>query len=337
LRPELAILLSYSKIWLYQQIMESDVPEDPYLSNELERYFPPQLDASYQDLMRAHPLRREIIATATTNSVINRMGPVFTMRAAEDTGATVGAIVRAYAIAREALAMRDIWSAIEALDNRVPAAVQIEMANATTRALELATHWVLAHRRSLAVDANVAALRPSLTGLAALTPDLLSGGIATRINTIRTRLCSAGVPELLADAIAQLELLPGAFDVVELSTKFKRPLESVARIHLTMAAELGLDNLGAAISALTTQSHWQSVARGSLREDLFRLHRALSENALTSKGKKDPIRLTLGWLSAHQRGVDHFRGIASDIQAAGSMDFPTLSVALQSLRRLAGI
>jgi NAD-specific glutamate dehydrogenase len=79
------------------------------------------------------------------------------------------------------------------------------------------------------------------------------------------------------------------------------------------------------------------VARGSLREDLFRLHRALSENALTSKGKKDPIRLTLGWLSAHQRGVDHFRGIASDIQAAGSMDFPTLSVALQSLRRLAGI
>ena len=336
-RPELAILLSYSKIWLYQQIMESDVPEDPYLSNELERYFPPQLDASYQDLMRAHPLRREIIATATTNSVINRMGPVFTMRAAEDTGATVGAIVRAYAIAREALAMRDIWSAIEALDNRVPAAVQIEMANATTRALELATHWVLAHRRSLAVDANVAALRPSLTGLAALTPDLLSGGIAARINTIRTRLCSAGVPELLADAIAQLELLPGAFDVVELSTKFKRPLESVARIHLTMAAELGLDNLGAAISALTTQSHWQSVARGSLREDLFRLHRALSENALTSKGKKDPIRLTLGWLSAHQRGVDHFRGIASDIQAAGSMDFPTLSVALQSLRRLAGI
>ena len=336
-RPELAILLSYSKIWLYQQIVDSDVPEDPYLSNELERYFPPELVSRYGDLMNAHPLRREIIATATTNSVINRMGPVFAMRAAEDTGATVGAIVRAYAIAREATAMRDIWGAIEALDNKAPASIQTEMANVTTRALKLATHWVLGHRRSLAVDANVAALRPSLTALAALAPDLMIGGISNRIQSIRDRLVSNGVPELLAVGVAQLELLPGAFDVAELSQVLKKPLATTARIYLRLAAELGLDELSVAIGALAAQGHWQSVARSSLREDLLRLHRALTLRVFEQKSKGDADRLTRDWLTKHGRGVEHFRGITNDIHASGAIDFPTLSVALQSLRRLAGI
>ncbi len=333
-RPELAILLSYSKIWLNQQIVESDVPEDPYLSNELERYFPPELGRRCRDLMDAHPLRREIIATATTNSVINRMGPVFVIRAAEDTGATVGSIVRAYAIARETTGMRDIWGAIEGLDNRVPAAIQVEMSTATTRALKLATHWVLAHRRSLAVAENVAALRPSLTSLAALSPDLLCGNIEKRVSAIRDRLLGAGVPELLAVGVAQLELLPGAFDVAELAAALKRPLETVARVYLKLASDLGLDELGVAIDSLTTHSHWQSVARSSLREDLHRLRRALTQKVLSSKTLADPVRLTSTWMASNQRGVEHFRGIATDIQSSGTMDFATLSVALQALRRL---
>jgi glutamate dehydrogenase len=335
-RPELSILLSYSKIWLNQQLVESDVPEDPYLSNELVRYFPPELAKRYGDLLSLHPLRREIIATATTNSVINRMGPGFVIRTEEDTGATVGAIVRAYAIAREATAMRDLWGAIEALDNRVDSAVQTEMANLTTRALKLATHWVLAHRRTLAVDANVAALRPSLTALGALAPDLLAGRIAGRIAEIRTRLLSAGVPDALATGIAQLELLPGAFDIVELATQLKRPLPTVTRIHMQLDAELGLDDLRVAIQELATKSHWQSVARSSLGEELHRLHRALTENVLGARRPGDPARATTTWLQSKQRSVDHFLGIARDIQASGPVDFPTLSVALQSLRRLAG-
>jgi len=335
-RPELAILLSYSKIWLNQQIVDSDVLEDPYLSSELLRYFPPELAKRYQDLMEAHPLRREIIATATTNSIINRMGPVFVIRTEEDTGATVGSIARAYAIARESTAMRDLWGAIEALDNVVSAAVQTEMANLTTRALTLATHWVLAHRRNLAVDANVAALRPGLTALGAIAPDLLAGSIAVRIAAIHRRLRDAGVPEALATGIAQLELVPGAFDIVELAESLGKSLPSVARVHMTLDADLGLDELRVAIRALETKSHWQSVARTSLGEDLHRLHRALTENVLRARGKGEPGHLATLWLAARQRSVDHFRGITRDIQASGTVDFPTLSVALQSLRRLAG-
>ena len=132
-RPELAIVLAYSKMALYSRLIESDVPEDPYLGHELERYFPPQIEKHCGQYLRTHRLRREIISTATTNSMVNRMGAAFARRTQEDTGVNAATVVRAYAIAREAFAMRKTWGDIEKLDNRIDASTQYKMMYETTR------------------------------------------------------------------------------------------------------------------------------------------------------------------------------------------------------------
>ena len=337
-RPELAILLSYSKIWLYHQIIESDLPEDPYLSNELERYFPAPIIEGYGGLLGAHPLRREIIATATTNSLVNRMGPVFAIRVAEDTGASLSAITRAYAIARESTAMRELWAEIEALDNRVAAAVQYEMQFATARALRHATYWVLAHRgRSLEVEPAVAQLRPGLAHLVAAVPKLLTGRLANRVDGARGEAIKAGVPPALATRIATLEMLQSGLYIVDIAARRRAPLEFVARLHLHLGAVLDLDGLRLQIDALAVSGHWQSVARGSLREDLYRLHRALTDAVLARSRRGDPARAADAWLAAHPGPVGHLRRIFADMASAAiTADFATLSVALQSLKRLAG-
>ena len=126
-RPELAMLLSYSKIWLYDRLIASDVAEDSFLGAELTRYFPVPVQKKYPRAILHHQLRREIIVTATTNSLVNRMGPVFAIRAQEDTGADVGSIARAYSIAREVTGMRELWADIEALDDRAPTELQYDM------------------------------------------------------------------------------------------------------------------------------------------------------------------------------------------------------------------
>ena len=337
-RPELAILLSYSKIWLYHQIIESDVPEDPYLSNELERYFPAAMLERYRDLLGEHPLRREIIATATTNSLINRMGPAFAMRVAEDTGASVGAITRAYAIARESTAMRDLWADIEALDNKVPAAAQYEMHYATARALRHATYWIIAHRpRALDVEPAVAQLRPGLIQLLVATPKLVSGRLAAQLDFGRDRAVAAGVPRALAVRVASLELLQSGLYIVELAARRRAPLEAVARTYLHLGEVLELDVLRQQIDALTVAGHWQSVARGSLRDDLYRLHSSLTASVLGRGRRIDPSKATADWLAARTGPVAHLRRIFADMAAAKEVDFPTLSVALQSLRRLESV
>ena len=336
-RPELAILLSYSKIWLYQKVIESDLPEDPYLSNELERYFPPALLARYAELLRAHPLRREIIATATTNSLINRMGPAFALRVAEDTGAPVSAIARAYAIARESAAMRHLWVEIEQLDNRVPAAVQYDMQYASARALRHATYWILAHRpRSLAVESAVAQLQPGLAELIASAPKLVAGSLRTRIDGTRERLAQAGVPHAIAMRIATLELLQSGLYIVDLAARRRTPLLTAARVYLHLGTVLDLDGLRVQIDQLPAEGHWQSVARGSLRETLYTLHRSLAETILGARRRGDPLHAADAWLAARPDAVEHLRRIFTDMAGAPTVDFPTLSVALQALKRLAG-
>ncbi|HEX5613059.1 MAG TPA: NAD-glutamate dehydrogenase, partial [Burkholderiales bacterium] len=125
--PEAAVLLAYSKIALYDELIASDVPEEPTIATAIERYFPQPLREPYRKYIAAHPLRREIIATHVTNSMVNRVGSTFVHRMREETGASSADVVRAYMIAREVFGMVELWRAIEALDSRVPERVQTEL------------------------------------------------------------------------------------------------------------------------------------------------------------------------------------------------------------------
>jgi glutamate dehydrogenase len=126
-RPEIAVLLAYSKLWLNDDLLECDLPDDPFLAGDLTRYFPKALRDRFADAIAHHKLRREIIATSAANSIVNRVGPSFVADVAAQTGAKPSEIVRAYLVARDAASLRDVWEAIEALDNRVPAACQVAM------------------------------------------------------------------------------------------------------------------------------------------------------------------------------------------------------------------
>ena len=152
-RPELAVLLSYSKISLYQQLLDSDVPEDPYLAAELVAYFPPALQQKpWLDVLQQHPLKREIIATQVTNSIINRMGVAFVTRTSEDTGADVTSIAKAYAIMREVFQAQQFWDDIEALDRKIPGEQQVRAFMQMWDVLRQGTRWLLHHPDADALD-----------------------------------------------------------------------------------------------------------------------------------------------------------------------------------------
>ncbi|MFZ0551308.1 MAG: NAD-glutamate dehydrogenase domain-containing protein, partial [Steroidobacteraceae bacterium] len=186
-RPELAILLAYSKIWLNTHLLDSDVPEDPYLSTELERYFPAPVRRRFARAISRHRLRREIIATAITNSLINRMGPTFVTRAQEDAGAEPAQIARAYTAAREIFDMRTVWTQIEDLDNKVPAKVQYTAAFETSRLLRHATYWLLARRRALKVDTAVAEFRAGVHELESRIGHVLCGSWREHFEQVRAQ------------------------------------------------------------------------------------------------------------------------------------------------------
>jgi len=333
-RPELSMVLSYSKLWLYDRLIESDVPEDPYLGRELARYFPAPVQEKFARVIPEHPLRREIIVTATTNSLVNRMGPVFAIRAQEDTGADIGAIARAYSIAREITDMRDLWADIEKLDNRVPTALQYDMLHFSSRLLRYLTYWVLGNQRDLDIERAVSALHPGLRELMRELPNLLVGLEAEQYGQWYARLESQGAPPRLARRVASLGAAQSAADVVEVARARRLPVMAVARAYFHVGAETGLDWVRSGIERLAVDGHWQAVARGSLREEAYALQRRLCATALGDTRGRELTPAVEAWLASRSRALEVLRRTVSEMRNLGQPDFPTLSVALQAVRRL---
>jgi len=334
-RPELAILLAYSKIWLNNHLLASDVPEDPYLSNELERYFPAPLQERFPRAIGRHRLRREIIATATTNSLVNRMGPTFVPRAQEDTGAEPAQIARAYTAAREIFAMREVWEQIEALDNRVPAKLQYEAVFQTSRLLRHATYWLLSARpRDLQVDAAVKEFRGGVRELEARIAELLTGEELQRFSAARTHYAQAGLPPQLAARIASLETLNAALDIVEIAGAHRVSVTETARVYFEVGSRTGVDWLRTRIEKLAVDGPWQAIARTGLRDGALRVHRRLTERVLSRHDRGSASARVAAWVEASGKELAHWQRTLTDMRSAGAADFATLTVGVETVRKL---
>jgi glutamate dehydrogenase len=334
-RPELAVTLSYGKIWLYNALIHSDVPEDPYLSGELARYFPTPVQKRFAARIKRHRLRREIIATAITNSLINRMGPVFPVRAEEDTGAAPAAIARAYSIAREVFAVRDVWAQIEALDTVIPAAVQYTAMFQTTRLLRHVSYWLLENRRDdLDIERAVKRYAEPVAELSRSLNDTLSATGRARLGEQRSQLIEQHVPEALATRVASLEALHCALDLVEAANVSRLKIGFAAKAYFDVGERIGLNWLRDQIEGLAAEGHWQAVARSTLSDNLYLLQRKIAAQILACKGKAPAERVDQ-WLLRHAVPVESLKRIVVDLRTGAAPDFATLSVALQAVRRLA--
>jgi glutamate dehydrogenase len=334
-RPELSLLVSYSKIALYQDLIESNVPEDTYLSVELERYFPGPMRKKYSSILRSHPLAREIVATMICNSVINRMGPVFTLRMMEETGADAAKIARAYTISREIFGVRKDWLDIEALDNKIPASVQYSMMFQITRLLRHATGWIMQHHDApLNVETIVLRLQPGLKRTLQVLPKAVLGPVRHRISETAGLYRDIGVSESVAHRMALIPAAFAALDIAEIALQYKLDESRVAKTYYELGRALSLDWILEQIEKLAVEGRWQAIARGSLRENLFSLQRQLTAQLLSNGGKAAPGDLVNNWIQQVSGQVTHLQKLIADLRNSGKMDFPTLSVSLQEVRKL---
>ncbi|MGH8292588.1 MAG: NAD-glutamate dehydrogenase [Gammaproteobacteria bacterium] len=336
-RPELAVLLAYSKISIYNSLLASDVAEDPYLANELENYFPTPLRRKYREFMPRHRLRSEIVCTAITNSLVNRMGPTFAQRMQEEGGVGVASVARAYTIARESFGTVATWSAIEALDNKVPANVQVAMAVQTARLLRHATRWLLDHLHGqLDIAAVVPQYRPGIEALATHMAAVLGDSQLETFHALQQQYLDVGVPAALAQQIAALARLYPALDLVDVARDTGLPVQVVARIYFHIGRELGLDWLRGQIETLAVEGHWQAQARATLREDLYAQQRALAAQALAgAKDARAAMDKLDAWLGKAANRTQHVQRMLAEMKNANIADFPSLSVAVQEVRKLA--
>ncbi len=336
-KPEISVLFAYSKMTLYEELLSSDVPEDPYLSNALPRHFPKRLGERFSSEMYNHRLRREIIATHIINSMVNRAGPTFAFRMREESGSEAPDIARAYAAAHEIFNIHDLWTEIESLDNKVTAQMQMAMLFADTGGLiERATLWLLRNRRPpLDIATTVSYFKEGVRELAESLPKPLAAVNRLDLKQRYKHFSSENVPSALAERIAGLIALSSALDIVEVSKASRRNVPTVAALYFALGARLELQWLREQIAGLKVRNHWHTLARSALRNDLHVQQRHLTTEVLnTSKRTVGAKAMVDTWVSDNQFVVDRFMERVSDLQASDTVDFAMLSVVLNEVHSL---
>ena len=334
-RPEIAVILAYAKNTLYAHLLESDLPDDSYLGDELRRYFPAPLRKRFDKHTAGHRLRREIIATAVANDLVNRTSASFVSQIVQEGGYDPSGVARAYTIVRESFSLQDLWNGVEALDNKVPAALQTEMLQDSADLIYSMTLWFLQNDpQPLDIAGTVEAYAPGIAEMAGKVAPMLREVDADAFESRFAYFTGAGVSAKLAARVAAVAVMRSACHCVAAARTAKRPVVEVADVFFGVGAALGLDWLRSAASEVKVDSHWQRMAVAAITDDLFSQQRALCGRVLAAAGRGRGKDAIAAWIRANQGTAARTKTMVAEFRATGSVDIARLALANRQVRSM---
>ncbi len=326
-RPEIAVLLSYAKITLYDELLKSHVPDDQYLARELFRYFPSQMREAYGEEIAGHRLRREIIATVLANSMINRGGPTYLTRISDQTGESPAAIAQSFAAVRDAYGLTELNGEIDALDNAVPGALQLELYTRVQNLVLDQTVWFLRNVTfDDGIEATVCRFKAGIDALAPKLEHLLPDVICAHLDEEADRWTGAGVPEPLARRIVRLTYETSVPDIVLVAEETDTDYADAAKAYFDVADHFRLGAMDEKARALKIDDYYDGLALDRARAMLAAAHRKIAVQALRQDG-------VANWLEVNGARISQTAKSAVEI-VEGDLTVSKFSVAASLMAEL---
>ena len=335
-RPELSILLSYSKLTYKNALLgASSLTEDCY-DSLLLGYFPRLVRKRFADDILKHPLRKEIIATILSNQIANNIGIGFGSRIREETGSTIEDIAKAYVVCVEVFNLFDTWRKLEKLDNVVHEEYRYESFREVSGLLERSISWLLRNQPpDFNVSEVIARYKADTQGLMKSISNAIIGRSRKNYMANKRRFVKYRLPAVLAKELVDKATLASAFDIIEIKLSLGIEIENVAKVFYAVSERLQLHWIRGAISQTIVRNHWNHLAILNLRNDLHANQRNLAELVLqTVENKRHTSRAMAIWEDQNALALERYDGILNEFSAMRSCDFPTISVAVSEVRRL---
>ena len=326
-------MLSYAKIVLYEEILASDVCEDPYLQTRLKMYFPTPLRERYASFMDRHPLSREIIATFFTNTLVNATGITMLQRFREQFQFSTPEITRAYLAAREIFDTVEYRRAVQALDNRIPAEMQIRMTIEAGRLIERSTLWLLQNQqRPLGIDNLIERYQGEMETLMENILSIVTPQHRAAIEEMTKLFVDAGVESDLASRCGSMRAFYSGLDIVEVAITSDMDVLEAGRTYFRIGEELQLFWLREQVSSLEGD-YWQRLAAEGLYSDLFRYQRLITAEVVGDPDT-DQEDLLSGWRQKHEAAISRFNRLLLEIKDAPQLNLAMISVAQRELENV---
>ncbi|HBC23179.1 MAG TPA: NAD-glutamate dehydrogenase, partial [Pseudomonas sp.] len=333
-RPELSVLISYSKIELKKALLDSRVPDDDYLAREMETAFPQQLVERFRGAMLQHRLKREIVSTQIANDLVNNMGITFVQRLHEATGMSAANVAGAYVIVRDIFHLPHWFRQIEALDHKVPAELQLSLMDELMRLGRRATRWFLRNRRSeLDAARDVAHFGPRVAALGLKLDELLQGSTRDHWQERYRRYTEAGVPELLARMVAGTNHLYTLLPILEAADETGQVPAHVAAAYFAVGGALELPWYLHQLTNMPVSNNWQAMAREGFRDDLDSQQRSITVSVLQMDNGPESIGERVdSWLALRPAPLERWRSMLAELRSASGNDYAIYAVASRELQ-----
>lgn len=331
--PEIATLLCYSKIMICEELYESDVHQDDYLSTVLLNAFPKPLREQFKDKILKHKLKREIIATKLSNMLVNEVGFGFVYRLKDETGAPTSAILRAYLIAKHIFSFDAIWEQIKKLDNKISMDYLSEIYMQQIRLLRRTTRWFLrTERKHLDIDSNLKKYGEGVKRLKKVLPSVLIGTLKTESNKAYDVLRERGIPEKLAKEVTMIRSMFSALDIIESSDELDVEIEDYAKVYFSIAHSLELNWIRTKVIMHGTENHWEALSREAIRDEIDYQQRHLAAGILRGREKGQSLETVLKvWSKQYEKLISRWTHMLADLRAAPSLNYTMYFVAIREL------
>jgi glutamate dehydrogenase len=347
LRPEIAVLISYAKMSLKEELIASGLPDEPYLLDMLVKYFPRVLRKRFATQIKAHRLRREITATLVANSLVNRGLGESVSELAEHTGRSGDEIARAYIVARDAFALVPLYGQLEVMAGQIASDQEIILLDQARDALARGTKWFLRNLPApIDVRAGVDRFAPGIRRVLGALDGVLAQSQRHAFDEAVEAYLAQGIESELARALAALPYMFPACEVVAVADQIGVEVLEAGAVYFALDAGLQLGHLRDLLQSATARTPWDRLALTGLYDDLVDEHRRLTIQALTrsqmaaravTQEASPPDaaeQRARQWLTDEVVGFARWQQVLAEIDSQSGADLAMLAVAVRALNGL---
>ena len=330
-RPELAVLLAYSKLYVFDDLISSNLPEDEYLVTDLNLYFPTLMREKFKEEIEGHQLRKEIITTFVANSIVNRTGTTFYARIKEETGMKGCDVARAYTVVRDSFGLRQVWEEIEKAQEKITLETMIDLYGEIDVLIERACKWYLRNcPQPLETGKLVEQYKPLIAEVAKNLDSIINPTTRENRDNRMNSFIERKVPKELAEKIANLEALASACDIVLVAQKTKLPLKMIGQVYFEVGDKFKIGWLRTEARKLFTGSHWDNLAVKTLVETFYDKQMLLTLDVLQKGCDSENCELTLNkWIEEKKKSISRYSNFVQDLKAQEKISQGMLTVAVE--------
>ncbi len=330
-RPELAILLAYAKLYVFDDLISSNLPDDEYLVTDLNLYFPSAMRERFKDEIEGHQLRREIITTFVTNSIVNRAGTTFYNKMKEETGMKGCDVARAYTVVRDSFGLRKIWEEVETAQDKISLEMMIELYSEIDLLIERACKWFLRNcPQPLETGKLVEEYRPAIADILGNLDSIINASAKEARDARMNSFVERNVPKPLALKIASLEALASATDIVLVSQKTKLPASLVGQVYFEIGDKFKIGWLRGEARKLLGDSHWDNLALKTLIGIFYDKQMLLAEDVLRTGCDVNSCELTIDkWFNDKKKSIVRYNNFLQDLKTQEKISHAILTVAVE--------